>query len=79
MLFWGGSSRPGDQYFLDTRGTKAKDEDGSTVFAESYRRRGEGQSAQFLRLMLGRKVLLAEHKKTVAKTTIVAEHAQIKQ
>eukprot|EP00965_Chrysotila_dentata_P017732 589710-Pleurochrysis_carterae.AAC.2 len=59
------------------RGGEAKDEDRSSVFAEGYK--GQGQSAQFLRVMLGDIVVLAERKKTIAKTTTVADHAQIKE
>eukprot|EP00965_Chrysotila_dentata_P196656 6177722-Pleurochrysis_carterae.AAC.1 len=54
-------------------------DDDTVNFKQSLRRRHEGQSAQFARLMLGRKVLLSKRKKAVEKSVAVGKHAFLEQ
>eukprot|EP00965_Chrysotila_dentata_P181426 5988354-Pleurochrysis_carterae.AAC.1 len=63
------------------RAVKQTDSEGgvTTAFQERDRVRNEGQSAQFARLMLGRKALLAERKKRLEKAVKIVEHLRMKQ
>eukprot|EP00965_Chrysotila_dentata_P191303 6174428-Pleurochrysis_carterae.AAC.1 len=79
LIFWGGSSKPEDKHFNDLRAARPSDENDSVTFNENLRGRADGQSVQFARLMLGRKLLLSERKKAIEKSAVVVEHALLKQ
>eukprot|EP00965_Chrysotila_dentata_P101474 3349954-Pleurochrysis_carterae.AAC.1 len=66
LLFWGGSSDPEKHVQALTHFEEVKDDAGELLGMEliqSERRRSAGQGEQFARLMLGRKLLLAERLK----------------